>query len=583
MKNFVSAIVVLCAGALVASCDLQPKITALPDTVGDFISARYPAMLADPDTEPEIYNSAVADYGVYASPELYGSDAMDDYVNYAAVDDYILKPESESVTDVSAVEPVAQKEPAHVLAEPEPEIVPEPEPAPEPEPEPDDVLNVPEYEPTELNVPARAAAGAVAVRRGDTLYSIARENNTTVAELARVNNLKEPYTIKVGQILKLKSAPEPKTVVEKSEPKSAVKPAAKPAEKPTEKPAAKPAEKSVEKTAAKPAQKPIEKAQEKPVAKPTPDKAPQKPVAKPAVEKSGPVDVRVPVKTVTVARGDTLYSLSRAYSVPVNDLAVMNDLRAPFALNVGQKIRVPDLPDAKPAVSDKVAPKVATNTKSAVASTKPAATTKPAASQTKSATDKPRVATKTATNNKTSDSATGKTPKAQTVKQEPKKPAQQKQQAATTKNNTNTAPAKATNNTKSEVQKIPARSSSRFTWPVRGTILSHYGAKSGGLYNDGINISAATGATVVAAENGVVAYAGNEVRGMGNLIIIQHADGWMTVYAHLNSMSVRRGARVNVGQKIGTVGQTGKVTKPQLHFEIRKGTKSYNPTNYLKK
>ena len=130
---------------------------------------------------------------------------------------------------------------------------------------------------------------------------------------------------------------------------------------------------------------------------------------------------------------------------------------------------------------------------------------------------------------------------------------------------------------------VPARSSSKFTWPVRGTILSHYGAKTGGLYNDGINISAVAGATVVAAENGVVAYAGNEVRGMGNLIIIQHADGWMTVYAHLNSMAVRRGVRVSVGQKIGTVGQTGKVTKPQLHFEIRKGTKSYNPTNYLKK
>ena len=70
---------------------------------------------------------------------------------------------------------------------------------------------------------------------------------------------------------------------------------------------------------------------------------------------------------------------------------------------------------------------------------------------------------------------------------------------------------------------------------------------------------------------------------MGNLIIIQHSDGWMTVYAHLNSMDVRRGARVNVEQPIGKIGKTGKVDKPQLHFEIRKGTKSYNPTNYLKK
>jgi murein DD-endopeptidase MepM/ murein hydrolase activator NlpD len=102
------------------------------------------------------------------------------------------------------------------------------------------------------------------------------------------------------------------------------------------------------------------------------------------------------------------------------------------------------------------------------------------------------------------------------------------------------------------------------------------------LFNDGINISAKQGTAVKAAENGVVAYAGNEVKGMGNLIIIQHSGGWMTVYAHMDSMNVKRGTRVNVGQKIGAVGKTGKVDSPQLHFEIRKGTKAYNPNNYLK-
>jgi len=532
MKNFVSAIVMLCAGALVASCDLQPKITALPDTVGDFISARYPAMLADPDTEPEIYNSAVSDYGVYASPELYGSGAMDDYVNYAAVDDYILKPEPESVVDSPAVE---QK--VIVKNEPLQPAHPEPEPAPEPEPEPDDVLNIPEYEPTELNVPARAGKGAVAVRRGDTLYSIARENNTTVAELARANNLKEPYVIKIGQSLKLKTAApvESKPVIKPTEQKSAT-------QKNTTKSAA-------EKTIKVPEPKVEKKVETKPIEK--------KPVTKPAPEKVN--DVRVPVKTVTVARGDTLYSLSRRYEIPVNDLAVMNNLRAPFALNVGQKIRVPDLPDAKPA---------ATTVASAKATTKPVATKTLTTKPEKNKTVKP---TKKTGAKQTTKPAQTKTETKKTQSKVETKPAQKTQTKTTDK----TATTKA--------QTVPARSASKFTWPVRGTILSHYGAKSGGLYNDGINISAAAGATVVAAENGVVAYAGNEVRGMGNLIIIQHADGWMTVYAHLNSMSVRRGARVNVGQKIGTVGQTGKVTKPQLHFEIRKGTKSYNPTNYLKK
>jgi murein DD-endopeptidase MepM/ murein hydrolase activator NlpD len=237
----------------------------------------------------------------------------------------------------------------------------------------------------------------------------------------------------------------------------------------------------------------------------------------------------------------------------------MNNLRAPFALNVGQKIRVPDLPDAKPAGAT-VAPAKAT-TKSGATKT---LTTKPEKNKTGKPTEKTGA-------KQTTKPAPTKTETKKTQSKAETKPAQKTQTKTTEKNATTKA------------QTVPARSASKFTWPVRGTILSHYGAKSGGLYNDGINISAATGATVVAAENGVVAYAGNEVRGMGNLIIIQHADGWMTVYAHLNSMSVRRGARVNVGQKIGTVGQTGKVTKPQLHFEIRKGTKSYNPTQYLKK
>ena len=510
MRNFLAALVAILFGTSLASCDLQPKITALPDTVGDFISARYPAMLADPDTEPEIYNSAVSDYGVYASPELYGSTGMDDYVNYATVDDYILKPEPTTEIEAEPVAPVVESK-----------TIAEPELTPEPEPEPDDVLDIPEYKNDELNIPARATAGNVVVRRGDTLYSIARENNTTVEELARVNNLREPYTIKIGQTLKLKSEPAPAKPVETKKIEPAKKTETKPAtQKPVE---VKPA-----------ASKPVE----------------QKPVAKSAPEKTK--DVRVPLKTITVARGDTLYSLSRKYEIPVNDLAVMNNLSAPFVLSAGQKIRVPDLPVTKPAPA-KTTTKAATSTKTATEKTKivkpaektePKVTTKPAQTKTETKKTQPKAETKTAQKTQTKTTAKTTTTKSQTV---------------------------------------PARSASKFTWPVRGTILSHYGAKTGGLYNDGINISAASGATVVAAENGVVAYAGNEVRGMGNLIIIQHADGWMTVYAHLNSMAVRRGVRVSVGQKIGTVGQTGKVTKPQLHFEIRKGTKSYNPTNYLKK
>ena len=129
-------------------------------------------------------------------------------------------------------------------------------------------------------------------------------------------------------------------------------------------------------------------------------------------------------------------------------------------------------------------------------------------------------------------------------------------------------PAKVSSNPDQKLPTIAKRSSSKFSWPVRGTILSSYGAKSNGLFNDGINISAARGTKGGAAENGVVAYAGNEVNGMGSLVIVQHSDGWMTVYAHMDKLSVRRGVKVTVGQQVGTVGPTVAVNKAQLHFDL---------------
>ena len=121
-----------------------------------------------------------------------------------------------------------------------------------------------------------------------------------------------------------------------------------------------------------------------------------------------------------------------------------------------------------------------------------------------------------------------------------------------------------------------------FSLPVRGDILSGYGPKEGGLHNDGINIAAALGTPVTAAQSGVGAYVGDAIEGYGNLILLRHDEGYITAYAHLNSVSVKRGDTLSQGQPIGTVGQTGSVTQPQLHFEIRKGTKALNPAVYLR-
>ncbi len=121
----------------------------------------------------------------------------------------------------------------------------------------------------------------------------------------------------------------------------------------------------------------------------------------------------------------------------------------------------------------------------------------------------------------------------------------------------------------------------KYMRPVSGRVISSYGPKADGLHNDGINIKAARGTPVRAAENGVVVYAGNELAGYGNLILVRHEGKIMTAYAHLDKMLVKRGATIERGQSIGTVGSTGQVDTPQLHFEVRKGSTPVDPDKYL--
>ncbi len=233
-----------------------------------------------------------------------------------------------------------------------------------------------------------------------------------------------------------------------------------------------------------------------------------------------------------VASGDTLYSISRRYSVDLNSLALENKIAAPYSLSVGQRLRLPG--------------KVRTFTPSPVIA--------PVAGPIVSAVSATQVT------------------KAPEIFQPAVAPGIK---MISEKTKVSSAPAR-------PLPMVATQKRMTFNWPVRGKILSSFGYKKNGLYNDGINIKAASGTLVKAAETGVVAYAGNELKGMGNLVIIQHANGWMSVYAHLDAMNVRRGAKVAKGERIGTIGKTGKVSEPQLHFEIRKGTKAYDPEKELK-
>jgi murein DD-endopeptidase MepM/ murein hydrolase activator NlpD len=142
-----------------------------------------------------------------------------------------------------------------------------------------------------------------------------------------------------------------------------------------------------------------------------------------------------------------------------------------------------------------------------------------------------------------------------------------------------------------KVEETPAESSPKaaeatgalptFRWPVRGKVITGYGASTNGKANDGINVAVPEGTPVKAAEDGVVTYSGNELKGYGNLVLIKHANGYVTAYAHASELLVKRGDTIRRGQIIAKSGQTGEVGSPQLHFEIRKGTAPVDPLQFL--
>jgi murein DD-endopeptidase MepM/ murein hydrolase activator NlpD len=127
----------------------------------------------------------------------------------------------------------------------------------------------------------------------------------------------------------------------------------------------------------------------------------------------------------------------------------------------------------------------------------------------------------------------------------------------------------------------PSGAMPSFRWPVKGRVIAGFGSKPNGTQNDGINLAVPEGTPIKAADDGVVAYAGNELKGYGNLVLIRHSNGFVSAYAHASELMVKRGDTIKRGQVIAHAGQTGSVTSPQLHFEIRKGSTPVDPAQYL--
>lgn len=274
------------------------------------------------------------------------------------------------------------------------------------------------------------------------------------------------------------------------------------------------------------------------------------------------------VRYHTVVAGDTVYNISRRYGVDQASLMAENGISPPFTVKLGQQLRIPGRVEAAPTAA--VAPAVA-----APPVDEPAAPLPEIIEPDPDSLPPPKPATSNAVSPEAGDTAALSSPPATaTVPQVRRKPAPPVAATATTAATVPARPGTAS-------AAAPPASGMRFLWPVAGDVISEFGSKPGGQHNDGINIQAAQGTSVRAAESGVVAYAGNEIRGFGNLVLIRHDGGWMTAYAHNATLLVKQGDKVVRGQQIARVGHTGNVTVPQLHFEVRKGRTPVDPLKYL--
>jgi murein DD-endopeptidase MepM/ murein hydrolase activator NlpD len=283
--------------------------------------------------------------------------------------------------------------------------------------------------------------------------------------------------------------------------------------------------------------------------------------------------------TVHVAReGDTVFTLSRRSGVPTRAIIDANNLQAPFALTPGQRVSIPAVRvhevragETASALAQRYGVSLAAlvrangieppyNIRVGQRLIVPGATAPTVASAPRGSVEQvplpPPVAAPAPSPAPQATPAPAPTPQAAP----PPTPA-----------NPPAAP----------VESDPAARPGRFLWPVRGVVVSDFGPKPGGLQNDGVNIAAPRGTPFRAADAGTVIYAGNELRGFGNLLLLRHEGGYVTAYAHADELNVQRGDQIRRGQTIGRVGQTGGVTTPQLHFEIRRGTRPVNPMEYL--
>ena len=256
-------------------------------------------------------------------------------------------------------------------------------------------------------------------------------------------------------------------------------------------------------------------------------------------------------KNIKIKDGDTLYGLAEENNVSSKEIIEMNNLKSPYFLKIGQNLKIPQVKYHAVKSGENlygISKKYDINLNSLVSINK---------------LNKPYVI-KVGDKIKLPSSASSQSISSVAQVKKEIKPTSSK-----VKKQKNTKIAR------------PGFKRNSFAWPVKGKIISKFGAKDGGLYNDGINISKPTGTPFKATEDGVVAYVGNELRGYGNLIIIKHSGNWVSAYAHCKESAVKRGDKIKKGTVIGYIGNSGNVKDSQLYFSLRKGRQSVNPEKKL--
>jgi murein DD-endopeptidase MepM/ murein hydrolase activator NlpD len=281
-----------------------------------------------------------------------------------------------------------------------------------------------------------------------------------------------------------------------------------------------------------------------------------------------------PGRRIVVERGQSVSILARDYHVSQRAIIEANRLPPPYKIEIGQQLVIPGAAEPAPVQTAAARSPAPPERPGEPPKTETAATSPRPAPESSAATrrggGKPEIIpldgpAQTPTRSARPPAISFPPPAASGSAKPPPDPA-----PAAAKN----APAA------DEDEAAPARGG-HLLWPVRGRILAGYGATKQGGHNSGINIAATRGAPVKAVDAGVVAYAGNEIRGYGNLILVKHASGFISAYAHCDELLVKRGDKVGRGQVIAKVGATGGVAEPQLHFELRRGKRAVDPREFL--